>query len=146
MFRLRVVPIFLPSLRQRPLDIDLLLRHFTDEFNRRGPRLVAGFSPEAMRALLDHPWPGNVREVMNVLEYAFAVGRGPTITLDELPPEFRERRPDLRSRALSTAAIGSEAERVREAMDDSGGDVEKAAAILGVSRTTFWRMRKRTGV
>jgi two-component system, NtrC family, response regulator AtoC len=145
MFRLRVVPIFLPSLRQRPLDIDLLLRHFTEAFNRRGPRVVAGFSPEAMRALLDHAWPGNVREVINVLEYAFAVGRGPTIGLDELPPEFRERRGDLRVRAPPTAAIGGEAERVREAMDESGGDVEKAAAILGVSRTTFWRMRKRIG-
>jgi two-component system, NtrC family, response regulator AtoC len=98
-----------------------------------------------MRALLDHAWPGNVREVINVLEYAFAVGRGPTIGLDELPPEFRERRGDLRVRAPPTAAIGGEAERVREAMDESGGDVEKAAAILGVSRTTFWRMRKRIG-
>ena len=146
MFRLRVVPIFIPPLRQRPLDIDLLLRHLTQTFNGRGPRVVGGFSPEAMRALLDHPWPGNVREVMNVLEYAFAVGRGPTIGLDELPPEFRERRPDLRVHGPPTTSLRGEAERVREAMDASGGDVEKAAAIVGVSRTTFWRMRKRTGV
>ncbi len=147
MFRLRVVPIFLPSLRQRPLDIDLLLRHFTELFNRQGPRVVAGFSPEAMRALLDHPWPGNVRELRNVVEYAFAVGRGPTIGVDELPPELRETRRSPSMRPLVRAAMtGSDADRLREALDRTGGDLDKAAALLGVSRTTFWRMRKRAGV
>jgi len=148
MFRLRVVPIFLPSLRQRPLDIDLLLRHFTGEFNRAGPRVVAGFSPEAMRALLDYAWPGNVREVRNVMEYAFAVGRGPTIEIDELPPEFRERRrePSVRAPFQKPARSDAEAERVRAAIEGAEGDMEKAAEVLGVSRTTFWRMRKRTGV
>lgn len=151
MFRLRVVPIFLPALRQRPLDVDLLLRHFTEAFNRAGPRVVVGFSPEAMRALLDHPWPGNVREVRNVVEYAFAVGRGPTIGLDELPPELREKRRDpgvlvAGVRGPEVSFVGTEADRIREALDASGGDLDKAAARLGVSRTTFWRMRKRAGV
>ncbi len=136
MFRLRVVPLFLPALRQRPLDIDLLMRRFVEALNRRGPRVVTGFSPEAMRALLDHPWPGNVRELQNVMEYAFAVGRGPIIGHEELPPEFRERHGSPRPG-------GDDGERVRAAMEASGGDVEKAAAILGVSRTTFWRIRKR---
>ncbi len=148
MFRLRVVPIFLPSLRQRPLDINLLLRHFTGGFNRAGPRVVAGFSPEAMRALLDYAWPGNVREVRNVMEYAFAVGRGPTIEIDELPPEFRQRRrePSVRAPFQKPARSDAEAERVRAAIEEAEGDMERAAEALGVSRTTFWRMRKRTGV
>jgi transcriptional regulator with PAS, ATPase and Fis domain len=148
MFRLRVVPIFLPSLRQRLLDVDLFLRHFTARLNQRGPRVVAGLSPEAMRALLDHRWPGNVRELQNVMEYAFAVGRGPTIGLDELPPEFRERRrgPGARIHAPAHGAAPGEADRVRVALEEAGGDVEQAAANLGVSRTTFWRMRKRTGL
>jgi two-component system response regulator AtoC len=93
MFRLRVVPIFLPALRQRPLDVDLLLRHLIDEFNRRGTRVVTGVAPEAMRALLEHTWPGNVRELRNVVEYAYAVGRAPMLGLTDLPPELRERRP-----------------------------------------------------
>lgn len=152
MFRLRVVPIFLPSLRQRPLDIDLLLHHFAEAFNRRGPRVVAGFSPEAMRALLDHAWPGNIREVRNVVEYAFAVGRGPTINVDELPPELRERRRDPSApaqpapRAWASATGSGEADRIREALEEAAGDLDRAAALLGVSRTTFWRMRKRSGV
>jgi transcriptional regulator with PAS, ATPase and Fis domain len=158
MFRLRVVPIFLPPLRRRPLDIDLLLRHFTAEFNRRGPRVVVDFSPAAMRSLLDYSWPGNVRELRNVVEYAFAVGRGPTIGQEELPPELREpqrghRAPDLAvrepprpaRRELDTVGAGGEADRVRAAIAEADGDLERAAALLGVSRTTFWRMRKRSG-
>jgi transcriptional regulator with PAS, ATPase and Fis domain len=145
LYRLRVVPIFLPPLRQRPLDVDLLLRHFVDEFNRRGPRLVTGVSPEAMRALLDHDWPGNVRELRNVVEYACAVGRGPTLLLEELPPELREPR-----RATSAPRPAAEpdgtSDRVREALDEAGGDIDRAAELLGVSRTTFWRMRKRAGL
>ncbi len=144
MFRLRVVPIFLPALRQRPLDIDLLLRHFIGEFNRAGPRVVVGCSPDAMRALLHYAWPGNVREVRNVVEYAFAVGRGPTIEVDELPPEFRERAAPPRPPAHDPGE--TEMERVRAAIAGAGGDMEAAAAALGVSRTTFWRMRKRTGL
>jgi len=144
MFRLRVVPIFLPALRQRPLDIDLLLRHFIGEFNRAGPRVVVGCSPDAMRALLHYAWPGNVREVRNVVEYAFAVGRGPTIEVDELPPEFRERAAPPRPAAHEPGE--TEMERVRAAIAGAGGDMEAAAAALGVSRTTFWRMRKRTGL
>ena len=150
MFRLRVVPVFLPSLRQRPLDIDLLLRHFAEEFNRRGPRVVAGFSPEAMRALLDHPWPGNVRELRNVVEYAFAVGRGPTIEVTELPPELREaraaRRGETRRESREGTSDRTEAARIQAALDEAAGDLDKAAALLGMSRTTFWRRRKRAGV
>lgn len=145
MYRLRVVPIFIPALRQRPLDVDLLLRRFAEEFNRRGPRLVTGFSPEAMRALLDHAWPGNVRELRNVVEYAFAVGRGPTIGLDELPPEFREKKREAGVRASARSPTGA-SDRVRAALEDAGGDLDTAAAALGVSRTTFWRMRKRAGL
>ncbi len=145
MFRLRVVPLFLPPLRERRLDIDLLLRHFVGEYNRKGFRIVAGFSPEAMRVLLDHPWPGNVRELRNVMEYAFAVGRGPTIGVDELPPEFREAKVSSEIRGETSPKRASEAARVRAALEEAGGDIDQAAALLQVSRTTFWRMRKRSG-
>jgi two-component system response regulator AtoC len=145
MFRLRVVPLFLPSLRQRRLDVELLLRHFVDEFNRKSPRVVTGVAPEAMRALLDHSWPGNVRELRNVVEYAFAVSRSPVITLDELPVEFREKKPAPAARAPQPET-GRDAARVVAALEEAGGDIDRAAEILGVSRTTFWRMRKRAGV
>ena len=81
-------------------------------------------------------------------EYAFAVGRGPTIGVEELPPEFRERQQSPVPRvARTTGAAGTdEAQRVIDALDEAAGDIELAAASLQVSRTTFWRMRKRAGV
>jgi DNA-binding NtrC family response regulator len=142
MYRLRVVPIFLPALRERRGDVELLLRRFLDEFNRRGPRRVERIAPEAMRALLDHRWPGNVRELRNVLEYAFAVGRGPEIGVDELPPELTE--PE--ERVAPRAPRDDEKTRIRRALERSGDKVSDAAALLGMSRATFWRKRRKYGL
>ncbi len=141
LYRLRVVPIFLPPLRERRLDVDLLLRHFVQRFNERGPRRVSRVAPDAMRALFDHSWPGNVRELQNVIEYAFAVSRHEELTLGDLPPEFREA-----PRQAPAAPSETERERLTRALASADGDMNRAADLLGVSRTTFWRMRKRTGV
>ncbi len=142
MFRLRVVPIFLPPLRERRQDVDLLLQHFIAHGNTRGPRHVRSIAPDAMQRLLDYPWPGHVRELQTVVEYAFAVARGPEITLAELPPEFRESAPA----AVAPAPAWDEATAVRDALRRSNGDIGAAAALLGVSRPTFWRWRKRAGL
>lgn len=139
MYRLRVVPIFIPPLRERPADIELLLWHLIRQRNERGPRQLERIAPAAMRALLEHEWPGNVRELMNVVQYAFAVGRGGELTLDELPPEFREVH---RGRPQPV----DEAARIRRALETTGGSVGKAAALLGMSRPTFWRKRKKHGI
>jgi transcriptional regulator with PAS, ATPase and Fis domain len=140
MYRLRVVPLFLPSLRERPADLELLLHHFITRNNSRGLRQISAISPEAMRALLDHRWPGNVREMQNVMEYAFAVGRGPQLRLDELPPEFREQRsPEPPSELKEEAEL-------REALRLAHGNLNQAAEHLGLSRTTFWRLRKKYGL
>jgi two-component system response regulator AtoC len=149
MYRLRVVPLFLPALRERRGDVELLLRRFLDEFNRRGPRRVERIAPEAMRALLDHHWPGNVRELRNVLEYAFAVGRGPEIRLDELPPEFGE--PEERAAPPAPARSAraprdDEETRIRRALERSRDKVGEAAALAGMSRATFWRKRRKYGI
>jgi transcriptional regulator with PAS, ATPase and Fis domain len=145
MYRVRVVPIFLPPLRDRRVDIDLLLRHAVAAHEQRGARRIDSVAPDAMRALLDHHWPGNVRELLNVVEYAFAVGRGPQIGLGDLPPEFRER--VARSpRALPDQPDDAERLRVQDALRAAGGDFGLAADRLGVSRTTFWRLRRRLGV
>ncbi len=157
LYRLRVVPVFLPPLRERRLDIELLLREFLRRYNARGPRHVTRIAPEAMRALFEHSWPGNVRELQNVVEYAFAVSRREELVLEDLPPELREgavRREASRERPADRPAAepaprrdtSGEAERVGRALEAAGGDVTRAAEILGVSRTTFWRMRKRAGV
>lgn len=88
MYRLRVVPIYLPPLRERREDIELLFWHFLKQRKTRGKRLLQSVSPEAMRLLLDHPWPGNVREMQNVVDYIFAVGQTSEVQASDLPPEF----------------------------------------------------------
>lgn len=150
MYRLRVVPIFLPPLRERPRDVELLLRRFVDAHNRLGRRRVARIAPDAMRALLAHRWPGNVRELLNVVEYAFAVGRGPELQLADLPPEFREdatasTRPGPR-RSRARQEPEAEAAAIRDALDATKGDVSRAAELLGISRVTLWRRRRKHGL
>ncbi len=145
MYRLRVVPVFLPPLRERRQDIKLLLWHNIRRHNALGRRHVEQITPEAMRRLLDYAWPGNVRELKNVVEYAFAVGRGSELTMDDLPPEFRE---TVRAPAANVHRLqsGDEAERIREALAAANGHLETAAKLTGMSRATFWRKRKKHGL
>jgi two-component system response regulator AtoC len=145
MYRLRVVPVFLPPLRERNGDIEVLLRSFMRRFNQLGPRHVETIAPEAMRALLDHDWPGNARELRNVVEYAFAVGRGPELLLEELPPELRNEREDEDEVHRPPGGVNgrSEREQIREALQLSGGRIGDAARRLGMSRATFWRKRQK---
>ncbi len=148
MYRLRVVPIFLPPLRERRQDVNLLLWHCIQHHNLQGPRHVDSIAPDAMRRLLDYRWPGNVRELKNVVEYVFAVGRGREITVDDLPPEFRE----TSAQPLSPLTVGkttrlaNEAELISEALKVGDGHLETAARHAGMSRATFWRKRKKYGL
>jgi PAS domain S-box-containing protein len=144
MYRLRVVPIFLPPLRARRQDIGLLLQHFIDRHNLQGPRRIQSIEPEAMRMLLDYHWPGNVRELQNVVEYVFAVGRSDVLQLEDLPPEFREEPQSPSVAELPTAE--SEADRIRRALASAHGHIDRAAHMLGMSRATFWRKRKKYGL
>lgn len=137
MYRLRVVPIFIPPLRERREDISLLLWHFIQQHNAANFRKIEKIDPQAMRLLLDYFWPGNIRELQNVIEYAFAVGRGAVLRLTELPPEFRE--VQVKS---SLPPATDEAALIRQALAQSNGVITMAAELLGMSRATFWRKRK----
>ena len=147
MYRLRVVPIFLPPLRERREDISLLIWHFIQQHNGANFRKIEKIEPQAMRVLLDYYWPGNIRELHNVVEYAFAVGRGTVLRLSELPPEFREphaiNQPIQKSEPLSEL---EESVAIRKALQQSNERVTEAARLLGMSRATFWRKRKFYGL
>ena len=142
LYRIRVVPLYLPSLAEREGDVEALGWHFVDELNQQGFRKVERFSVAARNALLAHDWPGNVRELRNVLEYGFAVGEGPVFDVDDLTPELRGEPPPQSSHEQPTAVPSTtvaERRRLLEALDSSGGHRGKAAALLGMSRTTLWR-------
>lgn len=144
MYRLRVVPVVLPPLRERRGDVEILLRFFLRRFNKAGPRYVETIAPDAMRAMLNHKWPGNVRELRNVVEYAFAVGRGEELLFEELPPEVGEE--DKEPPDALAFAERSEQEQIREALQLEGGRVSAAAKRLGMSRANFWRKRQKHGL
>jgi transcriptional regulator with PAS, ATPase and Fis domain len=136
MYRLRVVPIFLPPLRERRGDIELLVLHFVRQRNQSGPRRIEVVAPDAMRVLLDYRWPGNVRELRNAIEYGFAVGRGVELRASELPREL------LGDERTPVAAGEDEVGRIGRALAATDGHLGKAAELLGMSRATLWRKRK----
>jgi len=143
MYRLRVVPVFLPPLRERRGDVQLLLWHCIEQHNRQGRRRLDAIAPDAMRILLNYRWPGNVRELKNVVEYVFAVGRGNELTLEQLPPEFHEPLVEPAAASITQMRIRNEAEVIREALQMNDGRVADAARYAGMSRATFWRKRKK---
>lgn len=90
-YRLNVVTLTLPPLRERPVDIPLLAHHFAILHGRSGPRRVIGVAPPALEAMINYDWPGNIRELGNVIERAIVLGVSDQITLADLPFEIRER-------------------------------------------------------
>lgn len=142
MYRVRVVPLYLPRLAERTGDPEALTWHFIERFNGRKRRTVESVEGRVMDLLQDHHWPGNVRELENVLEYAYVLGEGTTLTVDELTPELRgEPPPRQQSRDES-----DERRRIREALREADGNRTEAAELLDVSRTTLWRKMKQFGL
>jgi len=141
MYRIRVGVLFLPSLRERSGDVEALTWHFIEQFNHQGYRSVTKIAPDAVRALCSYPWPGNIRELRNAIEYSFAFGEHDTITLDELPPELRGEAPpeDRIDKSRPKTLSDIERDRILSALQQAGGKKGRAAEILDMSRSTLWR-------
>jgi two-component system, NtrC family, response regulator AtoC len=135
-YRIRVVPLFLPPLRQRTGDVEALLWHFVDRFNAQGLRSVGAVTREAMQALLAYPWPGNVRELRNVIEHAFVVGEGEILEISDLTPELRGEPPPGEA---TSPLDDQDRQRVLSVLMKHQGRRARAAKELGVSRSTLWR-------
>ncbi len=145
MYRVRVVPLFLPPLAERTGDVEALTWHFLDQFAAQGRRRVERIERSVMDALLAYPWPGNVRELRNAIEYACAIGEGPVYALADLTPELRgEPPPRVLPPALAPVAPAidaSDPERARlvDALRRAEGHRGEAARLLGIDRSTLWR-------
>jgi PAS domain S-box-containing protein len=137
-YRLKVVEIHLPPLRERRNDIPLLLEHFLKKFNRTFARNIGGFSTDAFNVLMLHTWPGNVRELENTVEHAFVRCRQGAITVDHLPPEFEKLAQQLNP-AEGPAGAQREARRIRQALANTAWNKSRAAELLGMSRRTIYR-------
>lgn len=141
MYRVRVVPLYLPRLVERTGDVEALCWEFIAHFNQSGHRHLERVERDAFDALVSYDWPGNVRELRNALEYAFALGEGEVLRLSELPPELRGEAPVDKRRVPSSAAA-IEREQLLDALRRAHGRRAEAAALLGMSRSTLWRKLK----
>ncbi|MGB7265154.1 MAG: helix-turn-helix domain-containing protein, partial [Terracidiphilus sp.] len=157
-YRLNVVNLRLPSLRDRREDIPLLAAHFLDRIRRERGRNFT-LSDEALRTMMRHDWPGNVRELENSVERACALSSGPVIHLGDLPTQLQQQGLDERRAAAaagepSTAPgrpeVKTLAELEREAILGAirtlSGDKLQAAKLLGIGKTTLYRKLKEYGI
>ncbi|WP_229411169.1 MULTISPECIES: sigma-54 dependent transcriptional regulator [unclassified Massilia] len=143
-YRLAVVPVTVPPLRERREDIVALAEHFFHVYtSEKAPRLK-GFSDRAIAAILDHDWPGNVRELINRVRRAMVMSDGRLITPDDLG--LSSGIPAPTSAALDDARMRSERTALRDCLDRSGQNVSRAARDLGVSRTTMYRLLSKHGM
>jgi formate hydrogenlyase transcriptional activator len=149
-YRLNVFPIRVPPLRERVEDIPLLVRHFVKHFSERNNRIIDTILPETMEALARCHWPGNIRELQNVIERAVIITKGATLTVsvDELKPDAR-----LKSSKSCEGlrAILSETERIQvlRALESSNGVVagaNGAAVRLGIKRSTLLSRMQKLGI
>lgn len=154
-YRLSVIPITIPPLRERVEDIPLLINHFQAQFNRDRKRLVKGFSREALEMLCNYDWPGNVRELENLVERMVTMKEGGIITVDDLPEKYLAPRSASAQAAvlahvphgehelpaegicLNSAVDAFENRLILQALQRTGGNKKEAATLLNLKRTTL---------
>jgi len=154
-YRLQVIPLVMPPLRERRSDIPLLVRHFLDKHNQKRPGQPVRITEEAMVHLWEYDWPGNVRELENLLERLVILSEDALITLGQLPPSIRSLisekkipRPTLGEHGLdlNTAVEEFENRLIEEALRRTKGNKQAAARLLGLKRTTLVaKLRRRRG-
>jgi two-component system response regulator HydG len=165
-YRLNVIAVHIPPLRKRKEDLPLLIEAFLSELRAKTGKQIEGISRHAMRALRVYSWPGNIRELINALEYAFVVCPGETIHFRHLPKSVtssHKRMPyisgDFPSREDSLGALEkwdrnekwpgrdvSDIEQVILALQQANGKKNEAANILGISRQALWKKIRKYGI
>ncbi len=158
-FRLRVIDIILPPLRERSGDVALLVHHFIAGIAHKIGKEISGISDQALLQMGQYPWPGNVRELEHVLERACVLCNGPTITSEQLATEITQYRPELRTQPVEDSGLvlppgansqfftqppqtpenESPQDRIINALRKSGGNKAKAARLLNIDRSTLYR-------
>ena len=152
-FRLKVIPILMPPLRERPEDVPLLATHFIERFNREFRKSTQGFTDEALGKLERYRWPGNVRELRNVVERGMILESKEWLGVEDIPPEVREGAGS--EAAAPTEAAGApavdagfglrqmEEQMVRQALEKTSGNQSRAAGLLNISRDALrYKMKK----
>ena len=157
-YRLHVFPIYMPPLRERRSDIPMLVQHFIDRFNVQTGKVIQGIGADALNAMIDSPWRGNVRELENAIEHAFVTCRGDVLELEHLPAELRNGESGFSSTQTHTTSSFTNkrlsqgprqartADELRALLDEYGWKRNDVAEAMGISRVTLWRKMKDWGV
>jgi PAS domain S-box-containing protein len=140
-YRLKVVEIRLPPLRDRREDIPLLVDHFRNRFNAKFKKKIEAISSDVLKGFLKYPWPGNVRELEHTLEHAFVLCSQNIITFDHLPPDFMSAPGSERRSPGETQETDSQA--ILEALGKTAWNKARAARLLGIDRVTLYRKMKK---
>jgi transcriptional regulator with PAS, ATPase and Fis domain len=150
-YRVNVINIELPPLRTRVSDIPMLAHSFLEQVREDSRREVTGIADDAMAMLERYSWPGNVRELQNVVERAVLLGKGPMITVADLPMEVRGTgsvvvSAPIGQKTLKEALEGPERQIIREVLEANGWNRNVTADQLGINRTTLYKKMKRLGL
>jgi two-component system, NtrC family, response regulator HydG len=146
-FRINVIPIQLPPLRERMEDIPVLVDALIDRLRVKRKKHISGLSPEAMHLFMSYPWPGNVRELKSALEYAFVIAEQGSIEPYQLPTQIFSHKPELTSvSAPEPLQPLEEKAALIEALRQTRGNQSQAARLLGISRVTVWNRMRHYGI
>jgi transcriptional regulator with PAS, ATPase and Fis domain len=147
-YRLNVVRLPLPPLRERPEDIELLAQYYASEHGKRVKRRIAGVSKDALAILKRHDWPGNIRELANVIERAVVLGTTELILPEDLPESMIESRsaPGPAAGSYHEAVAERKKELIREAISRAGGSITEAAKLLGLHPNYLHRLIRNLGL
>ncbi len=135
-YRLNVIPIYIPPIRERRNDIPLLIDHFLNETRKRYDGKPFKITKEAVSIMMDYKWPGNVRELQNAIQFAIVKSNGKIILPEDLPMELRKL---ANMRSFRGPSKKLDIDRVKFALKETGGNKAKAARLLGVGRATLYR-------
>jgi DNA-binding NtrC family response regulator len=144
-YRLAVIPIHVPPLRERLEDIPLLARHFLERMGEKTGKFGCEIEEDAFEVLMAYQWPGNVRELENVIERGVALCRGKRIGIADLPLRIRERRSPEAEGDIESLP-GMERKHILETLDRVGWSRKRAAEVLQISTTTLWRRLRQFGI
>lgn len=148
-YRLNVLKIVLPPLARRREDIPLLTDHFIRKFSAQQGKQIEEISEQALSLLMDYEFPGNVRQLQNVIEHAVVLCRGGCIEIDNLPKELLQEMSGRQRRESGSAGsplLAAEAATILQTLRQYGGHRGETAAALGINKTTLWRKMKKFGI
>ena len=145
-YRLNVIEVKIPSLRERKEDIDVLARHFVETYSEENNKKVVGITDEAMEVLLNYPWPGNIRELRNVIERAVVLSGSGKIDVSELPDRLKTVRSDKNVQTLKARLDYYEEKIIKDALQTHAWNKDEVARELDVDLATLYRKIKKLGI